>query len=216
MIRNGLQYLFLNSGPVRSQGVDCCSFLNPDNLKDSSEPKIKLYCVPIMYMDRDIKGITPDHGLTLTPCIMNPKSRGELRIQSSNPLDFPLINPNFLSNKEDLDLILSGVKLAKKVIRTKPLSEIIVKEFLPGDSISSDERLINYCKKMIKTNWHPVGTCKMGKDSDDMSVLNTKLEVKGVKNLKVFDVSMMPSIVAANTNAPAMAIADKVTDILLS
>ena len=216
MIRNGLQYLFLNSGPVRSQGVDCCSFLNPDNLKDSSEPKIKLYCVPIMYMDRDIKGITPDHGLTLTPCIMNPKSRGELRIQSSNPLDFPLINPNFLSNKEDLDVILSGVKLARKVIRTKPLSEIIVKEFLPGDSISSDERLINYCKKMIKTNWHPVGTCKMGKDSDDMSVLNTKLEVKGVKNLKVFDVSMMPSIVAANTNAPAMAIADKATDMLLS
>ena len=147
---------------------------------------------------------------------MNPKSRGELRIQSSNPLDFPLINPNFLSNKEDLDVILSGVKLARKVIRTKPLSDIIIKEFLPGEFISSDEKLINYCKKMIKTNWHPVGTCKMGKDSDEMSVLNTKLEVKGVKNLKVFDVSMMPSIVAANTNAPAMAIADKATDMLLS
>ncbi len=71
-------------------------------------------------------------------------------------------------------------------------------------------------QEMIKTNWHPVGTCKMGKDSDEMSVLNTKLEVKGVKNLRVFDVSMMPNIVAANTNAPAMAIADKATDMLLS
>ena len=86
---------------------------------------------------------------------------------------------------------------------------------MPGESINSDEDLINYSKKMIKTNWHPVGTCKMGKDSDEMAVLNTKLEVKGIKNLRVFDVSMMPTIVGANTNAPAMAIANKATDLLL-
>ena len=102
------------------------------------------------------------------------------------------------------------------MLKTKPLSDVIVKEFLPGNSIDSDEELVNYCKRMIKTNWHPVGTCRMGKDNDDMAVLNTKLEVKGVKNLRVFDVSMMPNIVAANTNAPAMAIADKATDMLLS
>ena len=111
--------------------------------------------------------------------------------------------------------LLEAVKLARKVIKTKPLSDIIVKEFLPGDSISSDEDLINYCKKMVKTNWHPVGTCKMGNENDEMAVLNTKLQVLGVKNLRVFDVSMMPNIVSANTNAPAMAIADKATELLL-
>ena len=216
MIKNGIQYLLFNSGPVRSQGVDCCSFFNPENLTDPNDPKIKLYCVPIMYTDRDTKGITPDHGLTLTSCLMNPKSRGEVTIQSSNPLDLPLINPNFLSHKEDIETILEAVKLARKVIKTKPLSDIVVKEFLPSDSIITDADLINYCKKMIKTNWHPVGTCKMGNDSDEMAVLNTKLEVKGIKNLRVFDVSMMPTIVAANTNAPAMAIADKATDILIN
>ena len=68
---------------------------------------------------------------------------------------------------------------------------------------------------MIKTNWHPVGTCRMGRDDDSMAVLNSRLQVKGVRNLRVFDVSMMPNIVAANTNAPAMAIADKATDIML-
>ena len=68
---------------------------------------------------------------------------------------------------------------------------------------------------MIKTNWHPVGTCKMGRDDDKMSVLNSKLQVKGINNLRVFDVSMMPNIIAANTNAPAMAIADKATEIML-
>jgi len=86
---------------------------------------------------------------------------------------------------------------------------------LPGKNVDDDNSLINYCKKTIKTNWHPVGTCKMGKENDPMSVLNSKLQVKGIDNLRVFDVSMMPNIVAANTNAPAMAIADKATEIML-
>ena len=215
MLINGLQYVLFKSGPVNSIGVDCCSFINPENLKDSIDPKIKLYCVPFPYTDRDTSGVKQDHGLTLTPCIMNPKSRGEVSIESDNPKDRPLVNPNFLSNDEDLSLILDAVKLARKVLKTKPLSDIVIKETLPGEFIKNDEELKNYCKKMIKTNWHPVGTCKMGTEDDEMSVLNTKLQVKGIENLRVFDVSMMPNIVSANTNAPAMAIADNATNIML-
>ena len=215
MIRNGIQYLLFKSGPVTSNGVDCCSFLNPENLQDQNDPKIKLYCVQIMYTDRDTKGIKPDHGVTLTSCIMNPKSRGDIKIKSSNPLDLPDINPNFLSNQDDINTLLASVKLAREVIKTKPLSDIILEEVLPGKNVNDDNSLINYCKKMIKTNWHPVGTCKMGKENDPMAVLNSKLQVKGIDNLRVFDVSMMPNIVAANTNAPAMAIADKATEIML-
>ena len=100
-IKNGIQYLLFKSGPVASTGVDCCSFLNPENILDKNNPTVKLYCVQIMYTDRDTKGINPDHGVTLTPCIMNPKSRGEVTLKSSNPLDLPNVNPNFLSNKED-------------------------------------------------------------------------------------------------------------------
>ena len=215
MIRNGIQYLLFKSGPVTSNGVDCCSFLNPENLQDSTDPKIKLYCVQIMYTDRDTKGIKPDHGVTLTSCIMNPKSRGDVTLNSSNPLDLPNINPNFLSNQDDIKTLLESVKLARKVIKTKPLSDIILDEILPGEKIIDDVSLINYCKKMIKTNWHPVGTCKMGNDNDRLAVLNSKLQVKGIENLRVFDVSMMPNIVSANTNAPAMAIADNATNIML-
>ncbi len=215
MIKNGIQYLLFKSGPVTSNGVDCCSFLNPENLKDNNNPKIKLYCVQIMYTDRDTKGIKPDHGVTLTSCIMNPKSRGEVTINSANPKDLPNINPNFLSNKDDIKTLLDSVKLSRQVINTKPLSDIIIEEVLPGNNIEDDNELINYCKKMIKTNWHPVGTCKMGKDVDETSVLNSRLQVKGINNLRVFDVSMMPNIIAANTNAPAMAIADNATNIML-
>ena len=147
---------------------------------------------------------------------MNPKARGEVTIQSDNPLDLPFINPNFLSHDDDIKTLLDSVKLSRKVIKTKPLSDIIIEEMLPGSNVTSDEDLITYCKKMVKTNWHPVGTCKMGSDQDEMAVLNSKLQVRGIKNLRVFDVSMMPNIVSANTNAPAMAIADKATDMLLN
>ena len=146
---------------------------------------------------------------------MNPKSRGEVTINSSNPKDLPNINPNFLSHQDDINTLLESVKLSRKVINTKPLSDIIIEEVLPGKNITDDNSLINYCKKMVKTNWHPVGTCKMGKEEDELSVLNSNLQVKGIDNLRVFDVSMMPNIIAANTNAPAMAIADKATDIML-
>ena len=215
MLLNGLQYVLFKTGPVNSIGVDCCSFINPENLNDPVDPKIKLYCVPFPYTDRDTTGVKQDHGLTLTPCIMNPKSRGEVTITSNNPKDRPAVNPNFLSNQDDLNLILNAVKLARKVIKTKPLSNIIIEESLPGNLIKEDKDLITYCKKMIKTNWHPVGTCKMADDNDEMGVLNTKLQVKGIDKLRVFDVSMMPNIVAANTNAPAMAVADRATDIML-
>ena len=215
-IINGLQYLLFNSGPVTSNAAETCSFLNPRDLKDNINPPIKLYCVQIMYTDRDTKDIKPNHGLTLTSCIMNPKARGDIRLRSSNPLDLPLINPNFFSNSDDLNLMIESVKLARKVVRSKPLSDIVIDETLPGEKIKNDNDLENYCKKTVKTNWHPVGTCKMGKENDPFAVLNKKLQVYGIQNLRVFDVSMMPKLVSGNTNAPAMAIADHATNILLN
>ena len=213
---NGLQYILFNSGPVTSNAAETCAFLNPRNLKDNNDPPIKLYCVQIMYTDRDTKDIKQSHGLTLTSCIMNPKARGDVKLRSSNPLDLPLINPNFFSNDEDLNLMVDSLKFARKVVESKPLSEIVLNETLPGKNIKSDDDLINYCKRTVKTNWHPVGTCKMGKSEDDTAVVDSHLRVHGIENLRVFDVSMMPNLVSGNTNAPAMAIANKAVEIMLN
>ena len=215
-IINGIQYLLFKTGPVTSTGVESCAFFNPFNLSDNKNPPIKLYSVQVMYTDRDTKNLKEDHGITLTSCIMNPEARGEVMLRSSNPLDLPLINPNFFSNENDLNLILKSLKLARNIIETKPLKDIIISETLPGENISSDEDLKNYCRKMVKTNWHPVGTCKMGNPEDKFSVLDTHLRVYGIKNLRVFDVSMMPYLVSANTNAPAMAIANNAVNIMLN
>ena len=214
-IINGLQYILFNSGPVTSNAAETCAFLNPTDLKDNIDPPIKLYCVQIMYTDRDTKEIKPNHGLTLTSCIMNPKARGDVKLRSSNPLDLPLINPNFFSNQDDLKLMIDSVKFARSVVKSKPLSDIVIDETLPGKNIKTNEDLINYCKRTVKTNWHPVGTCKMGKEDDPYAVLNNKLQVYGIENLRVFDVSMMPKLVSGNTNAPAMAIANNAVNIML-
>ena len=214
-IINGLQYILFNSGPVTSNAAETCAFLNPTDLKDNIDPPIKLYCVQIMYTDRDTKEIKPNHGLTLTSCIMNPKARGDVKLSSANPLDLPLINPNFFSNQDDLKLMIDSVKFARSVVKSKPLSDIVIDETLPGKNIKTNEDLINYCKRTVKTNWHPVGTCKMGKEDDPYSVLNNKLQVYGIENLRVFDVSMMPKLVSGNTNAPAMAIANNAVNIML-
>ena len=214
-IINGLQYILFNSGPVTSNAAETCAFLNPTDLKDNNDPPIKLYCVQIMYTDRDTKDIKPNHGLTLTSCIMNPKARGDVKLSSANPLDLPLINPNFFSNQDDLKLMIDSVKFARSVVKSKPLSDIVIDETLPGKNIKTNEDLINYCKRTVKTNWHPVGTCKMGKEDDPYAVLNNKLQVYGIENLRVFDVSMMPKLVSGNTNAPAMAIANNAVNIML-
>ena len=214
-IINGLQYILFNSGPVTSNAAETCAFLNPTDLKDNIDPPIKLYCVQIMYTDRDTKEIKPNHGLTLTSCIMNPKARGDVKLSSANPLDLPLINPNFFSNQDDLKLMIDSVKFARSVVKSKPLSDIVIDETLPGKNIKTNEDLINYCKRTVKTNWHPVGTCKMGKEDDPYAVLNNKLQVYGIENLRVFDVSMMPKLVSGNTNAPAMAIANNAVNIML-
>ena len=214
-IINGLQYILFNSGPVTSNAAETCAFLNPTDLKDNIDPPIKLYCVQIMYTDRDTKDLKPNHGLTLTSCIMNPKARGDVKLSSANPLDLPLINPNFFSNQDDLKLMIDSVKFARSVVKSKPLSDIVIDETLPGKNIKTNEDLINYCKRTVKTNWHPVGTCKMGKEDDPYAVLNNKLQVYGIENLRVFDVSMMPKLVSGNTNAPAMAIANNAVNIML-
>ena len=139
-----------------------------------------------------------------------------LSFKSNNIFDDPLIDTNYLSNDEDIKTLLASIKFAKKVIRTKPLSDIIKQEIIPGENIISDEDLINHCKKTVKTCWHPVGTCKMGTEKDELAVLTPDLIVKGIKNLRIFDASIMPNLISGNTNAPTMAVADRAVDIMMN
>ncbi len=218
MLRNGLQYLLFKSGPVTTTGVEACAFIDPDNHgpdNHGDESTIQLYCVPTVYLDRDISGIAPCEGVTLTPGVLRPKARGSVKLRSADPAAPPLVDCNFFGHPDDLRLQVAGLRFARKIMAAAPMRDMLTSELFPGAEKASDADLEAHCKRMVKTTYHPVGTCRMGPDGDASAVLDAKLRVRGVDKLRVFDLSMMPSITSGNTNAPALAIADRAVALMM-
>ena len=212
MVVNGLQYLLFKSGPVTSTGSEVTAFFNPEDL--AGEPTVQLYCMGTLYPTPGSRKAPPP-GATLFANLIAPKSRGSMRLRSSDPIDPPIIDPGWLSQEEDLRALVSGVRFLRRLTQTKPLQRMVTGELSPGAHVVSDGDLANYVRNVTSTNWHPVGSCRMGPDADPSAVLDAELRVRGTDNLRVFDASMMPAIIHANTNAPVMAIADRAVDLMM-
>lgn len=203
MLLNGLQFRLFGTGPILSAGVEAGAFVNPTDR--SAEPTIQAFCVPIVYLDRDTLDLLPNtYGLTVTTVVIKPKSRGFVRLASAKPEDMPLVSPNLLSDPADLRAMIDGQRYFIKAFQTSPLKERIREVRIPDPADLSDEAIIRHCKRFVKTNYHPSGTCRMGPSRDPLAVLDARLRVRGVERLRVCDLSAMPNINAGNTNAPAM------------
>lgn len=213
MLVNGLNYLAFKGGPVASTGVDACAFINPN--EPGGEPTVKLYCVPMVYGDKEVLGREPTHGVTFTACVLQPKSRGSVRLRSADPLDLPLVDPRYLDHADDMRLQVDALLHARTVMRTRPMADTIVEELMPGGKVVDRAGLEEHCRRTVKTNWHPCGTARMGRADDPMAVLTPDLAVKGVEGLRVLDASLMPTVPHGNTNAPTMAAADRAVDLML-
>ena len=157
----------------------------------------------------DFDGITP------TIANIRPTSRGEINIRSNDSRDNPKIKMNYLSTQEDRDVAAKSLKIVRKImLETKAFKKYEPKEYRPGIHIQDNEELVKAASDYAQTIFHPVGTCKMG--SDDHSVVNDKLSVHGIENLRVIDASIMPNITSGNTNAPTIMIAEKGSDMILN
>jgi choline dehydrogenase len=211
MLSSGLQYILFKSGAVTTTGVEACAFIDPDG---GERPTIQLYCVPTVYLDRDVSGVEPTHGVTLNPCLLRPKARGSVRLSSGDPLMPPQVDPQFFGHSDDLRLTIAGLRYAREVLATSPVRQMVEIELFPGADVSSDDDLADHCRRTVKTNYHPVGTCRMGRDSDLGAVVTPDLAVRGVAGLRIVDASIMPTIPSGNTNAPVLAIADKAFDVI--
>ena len=211
MIRNGLQYLAFGTGPVSTTGVDCCVFYDPDG---GERPTIQLYCVPTVYLDRDITDTKATHGVTLTSCLLRPKARGTVKLRSASPLDKPLVDSRFFGDPDDLRLTVAAMRFARQVLATQPVAGLVDRELLPGPVAQSDEALQAFCAKTVKTNYHPVGTARMGPDNDPMAVLDTHLRLRGAEGLRVIDCAAMPFIPSGNTNAAALAMGERAVSLI--
>ena len=145
---------------------------------------------------------------------MRPASRGTVRLRSADPLAPIRFDGGYLSAQADVDTLVRGLKLARRILRAPALAKLVSEELAPsGDEAVSDAALTDYVRQRAKTVYHPAGTCRMG--SDAMAVVDPQLRVHGLQGLRVCDASVMPCIVSGNTNAPTIMIAERCADFML-
>lgn len=154
----------------------------------------------------------PQHGYSINVALMAPRSRGAVRLRSSNPEDTPLVDPNYLADEIDRAVMVEGLRLARRLGETSAMAQLRDVEFLPGADVNSDEGLLEHARSTIGPYFHGVGTCAMGTTPD--SVLDPDLRVRGIQSLRVVDASVMPSSPSANTNATVLAIAEKACNLM--
>tara|TARA_A100001015_G_scaffold29049_1_gene32271 strand:- start:84 stop:1703 length:1620 start_codon:yes stop_codon:yes gene_type:complete len=208
----GLEYIFNQSGPMTMGASQVCGFAKSDSSRET--PNLQFHVQPI---STDILGATKLHdfdGITPTVANIRPTSRGEINIVSKNIKDNPKIKMNYLSTDDDRYVAAQGLKLVRKImLDTETFKKYEPEEYRPGADIKDDEELVKAGSDYTQTIFHPVGTCKMGQDEN--SVVNDRLKVYGVENLRVVDASIMPNITSGNTNAPTIMIAEKASDMIL-
>tara|TARA_Y100001934_G_scaffold205290_1_gene242732 strand:- start:114 stop:587 length:474 start_codon:yes stop_codon:yes gene_type:complete len=146
---------------------------------------------------------------------MHPKSLGSVSLADSNPKSSPIIDPNFLSDERDLDALIAGVKVTRRILASHAFDAVRGPELRPGKDIVTNDEIKQYVRDNCATVYHPVRTCAMGPDDDPMAVVDTQLRVNGVRGLRVIDASVMPLQIGGNTNAPTIMIAEKAADMLL-
>jgi choline dehydrogenase len=211
MLKNALQYIAFKSGPVASTGAETMAFVNLDD--PDADPDFQLYCLGVMWPGLSEHKLS--NGVTLMANLVKPHSRGRIRLRSADPYADVEVDPNWLSDPEDTRRMIQALKYLRKIASSAPLSTAIEIETAPGAEAKTDDALLEYIKRTTESNYHPVGTCKMGTTDDPTTVVTPDLKVKGVQCLRVLDASIMPTIISANTNATAMVIADKGIDLML-
>jgi choline dehydrogenase len=143
-----------------------------------------------------------------------PHSAGYVRVRSGDPLELPIVQPNYLTHPADQHVLLAGIKLARRLMATQAMAPFFVVETLPGAQVSSDDELLDFARRRGSTAYHLVGTCKMGPASDPMAVVDAQLRVHGTQNLRVVDASVMPQVPSANTLAATLMVAEKAADMI--
>lgn len=209
-VRAGLQYLLMKTGLLTSNVVESGAFVDTSG---SGRPDVQLHVVPALVGDADRE--PPQlHGISLNPCVLRPTSRGTVGLRDANPASAPRIRANNLTTQQDIDTLVRGVELCRKILRAPSLAKLIDHELAPGREESLDRSVIEeHCRQFAKTVFHPSGTCRMG--SDETAVVDPQLRVRGVPRLRVADASIIPSIVSGNTNAPSIMIGERCADFVL-
>ena len=202
--RHGIQYLLYKTGPVTACVAEAGAFLCSS--PGVRSPDIQIHCLPAFVVDHGrlrIKG----HGVTINTCNLRPKSIGSVTLRSADPLAEPAIDPAFLQDPYDWKISMEAFERGREILNAPAFKDLIRKEAMPGSDVKSPDGIRAYIKEWSKTDYHPVGSCKMG--SDETAVVDTQLRVHGLGGLRVIDASIMPTLISGNTSAPSIMIGEK-------
>ena len=208
----GLKYLMFRAGPMTMAASLATGFVK--TREDMETPDIQFHVQPLS-AENPGKGADKFSAFTMSVCQLRPESRGEIRLQGSDPKAYPKIIPNYLATETDCRTVVAGVNIARKIARHAPLTSKISQEYRPHADLDMDDydATLDWARNNTASIYHPTGTCKMGSRKD--AVVDERLRVHGIQGLRVADCSIMPEIVSGNTNAPAIMIGEKASDLIL-
>ena len=175
---------------------------------------LQLTFTPASYKEGVQSTLDDFPGMTIASWQQRPESSGYVRARSADPFEHPIIQPNYLVAESDRRVLLAGMKLARRLLASRPLSKYYDREEFPGANVQSDDELLSAAKQRGTTTFHLMGTCRMAPDSDPAAVVDDQLCVRGLLGLRVVDASIMPSMPSANLNASALMIAEKAADMI--
>ncbi len=209
----GLEYAFLRRGPLTMAPSQLGLFTRSDPSRERAN--IQFHVQPLS-LDRFGEPLHAFPAFTASVCNVQPTSRGELRLRSPDPDAAPVIAPNYLATDEDRRVAADSLRMVRRIVSRPALRRFEPQEYLQGPSVGDDDAsLVKAAGDIGATIFHPVGTAKMGRDSDPFAVVDERLRVLGLEGLRVVDASVMPTITSGNTNAPTMMIAEKGAALIL-
>ena len=206
-LKMGLEYAFRRTGPLTMAPSQMGACMKSDPTQPSAN--IEFHVQPLS-LDKFGDPLHNFAAFTVSVCNLRPTSRGHVGLKSPDPLAAPAIRLNYLSTEEDQRVAVQSLRLARRIIAgTETMKKYAPEEFIPGPAFQSDAELVTAAGNVGTTIFHPVGTCKMGRDDDDTAVVDARLRVRGVARLRVIDASIMPTITSGNTASPTVMIAEK-------
>ncbi|MEB0039328.1 MULTISPECIES: GMC family oxidoreductase N-terminal domain-containing protein [unclassified Pseudomonas] len=212
----GLKYLLTRKGALAMSVNQAGGFFRGNEAQ--AYPNLQLYFNPLSYQipKNNKASLKPEPYsgflLCFNPC--RPTSRGAIEIASKNPRDAALIDPNYLSTQKDIDEVIQGSRLMRKIMQAPALKGITVEEVLPGPAVESDEQMLQYFRENSGSIYHLCGSCAMGADEHN-SVVDKELKVHGIKGLRIVDASIFPNLTSGNTHAAVLMVAEKGADLIL-
>jgi choline dehydrogenase len=209
--RSLVQWAIFKNGPAAHPGIQAVAFVK--SRPDLVAPDLQYHFIMVLYGDHGRQRYK-QHGFQPLINVQRPESVGSVMIRSADPTVAPAIDPNYLDSDEDVRLLHEGIRIGREIIAQKAFDPYRGDELDPGPDVKTDAQLDEYVRRNCHTQYHPVGSCKMG--IDPMAVVNPELKVHGLSGLRVVDASVMPVMVSANTNAATIMIAEKASDMILT